>query len=46
VGEGRVNGKGEEGQTWWKYFVHMYESRAMKPVEIVRGNRGRWDEEE
>jgi hypothetical protein len=35
VEEGRINGEDDGGKTWWMYFVHGYENRTIKPVEIV-----------
>jgi hypothetical protein len=34
-GRGRINRVGEGGQIWQMYFIHEYENRTMKSVEIV-----------
>jgi hypothetical protein len=32
---GRAKGEGEGRLIWLKYFMHKYENRIMKPVEII-----------
>jgi hypothetical protein len=34
-GRGGDNQRGRRKAIWWVYFVFVYESRTMKPVEIV-----------
>jgi hypothetical protein len=38
---GRINGEGEERGKWSMDFVYLYESRTMKPVEIIFSGNGR-----
>jgi hypothetical protein len=46
-GEGRTKEEGEDGRTWWMYFVFIYENRTVNLLilfyeeEGVRENDGR-----
>jgi hypothetical protein len=46
-GRGKISGKGEGGRIWCKYYILMYESGKMRPVEtILRMGGGRRKEKD
>jgi hypothetical protein len=41
-GREKVNGEGEGGKIYWRYFVFMCDNRTMKSYGIVLRRKGRW----